>query len=154
MRASWRRLVFSLVVILALVAVSPAAAGRQWCRKDPAFLVSGTEVNVYVAVPEDKQKYVNGPLKILLYVPTNIAAKVTFVDEGFNGHGEEVMIIPSKELQKSRDHVRILVRATVPASTNAVPVQLTIVPAKGKSALALGKANTIVAVGTTIARTR
>ena len=52
-----------VAVLLSLLVVAPAVAGRVWCRRDPVFLVAGTLVNVDVAITQENERNVNGPAK-------------------------------------------------------------------------------------------
>ena len=142
-----RRLVATLVALaLAVVVVAPASAGRTWCRRDPGFRVAGTTVNVWVGVPEADQARVTGPLKVILYVPVGTHAVVEFTDDGFNGHGEEVIIIPAKQLKHQKNGVRVQAEVTVPAATNDVPVTVSVVPASGRAQTGFGKSNQVVSI--------
>ena len=82
-----RRTVAPLVaVVLCLLLVESATAARVWCRRDRVFLIAGTQVNVEVAVPQENERNVNGPLKVVLTVPYGVKASLLLVDAGFNGH--------------------------------------------------------------------
>jgi hypothetical protein len=87
-----RRVSVSLLLgVFALLLVSaPAAAGRAWCARDPLVRVDGTEVQIWVAIPQEFEPYVKDKVKMKIAVPKGSSRQVLFTDEGFNGHGEEV----------------------------------------------------------------
>lgn len=144
-----RRLVSSaavllLVLLVTLFAASPTLAGRNWCRRDPLFVISGpTQVNVEVAVPEGKQSEVNGPVEVTLYVPRRVIAEVVFTDEGFNGFGEVVQVVEDPALTVSRNAIPLIVQAAVPAKQK-VSVALFITPASGRPGNATSRTNRVV----------
>ena len=140
--------VIGLMVFLLVAA--PAFSARAWCRRDPVFTVASVQVNVVIAIPEEHQPHVNGPLKVILYVPVGVVANVILIDEGFNGLSEEVLIVPSRKLRASARGNQIQVAATVPATRNDVPVSLQVIPAVGRSATIYGKTNAEVSVNTTV----
>jgi hypothetical protein len=83
--------VVAIVTIVAtLVLAVPASAGRGWCRADPIVTVDGTPVQIWVAIPEEWEPYVNDKIKVKIKAPKHLDREVIFLDEGFNGHGEEV----------------------------------------------------------------
>jgi hypothetical protein len=145
-----RALAPAIAALLVLAAAGPTEAGRQWCRKDPAFLVAGAEVRVLVAVPEAKQAAVDGPLAVRLWVPYGVHAEVTFTDAGFNGHGELVEVLPAKHLRDGRRGVAIQAEVTVPAADGAVPVAVTILPAGGKAQTVYGRSGLPVLVASSV----
>src|SRR5688500_9921147 len=59
-------------LVLALVAVAPAQAGRRWCESDPVFLIAGRQVNVVVAIQEEHVPAVTGPIAVTLSVPPDV----------------------------------------------------------------------------------
>ena len=144
-----RRPLAALLGTLALLVVlgsQPAAAGRQWCRRDPIVVIAGTPVNIEVGLPEESQCTVTGPIKVVVYVPVGVGTEVTFVDAGFNGHGEHVQVVPSRQLQVRRSGVQIKVEVTVPASRSDVPVAAWVTPTKGRAASVVGRTNQTVRV--------
>ena len=147
------RLIRAAVIVIALVvlvAPSSATAGRQWCRRDPIFDVAGTRVNVVVSVPFDRQREVNGPVKVVLTVPVGVAARVVFEDDGFNGWGERSVVVSSNRVKRGTGQIGIEVTASVPASTKDLPVLLTVTPGTGAPVTARGLANTPVITPATI----
>ncbi len=83
-------------VILLLVVAAPVGAGRSWCRADPIIRLGGTEYQVIVSVPEENVQQVDGALLFEIYSPAGTEQEVLFVDSGFNGHGEEVVLMEHK----------------------------------------------------------
>ena len=138
--------VLGTLALLLVLGSQPAAAGRQWCRTDPIVVVAGTPVNIEAAVPFEHQGAVNGPINVVVYVPLGVAAEVTYVDAGFNGHSEEVVIVASRQLQAGRAGIQIQVDVTVPASRDDVPVAAWVTPTKGRAASVVGRANQVVPV--------
>ena len=138
-----RRIVLAPLVALlvALLVIAPAAAGRQWCRRDPVFLVAGVQVNVEVAIPEEHQVNVTGAIRVVLYVPSGVGATLIAQDAGFNGFGEQVEILVSKRLRATPKSIPIQVKLTVPAARNDIPVQAFVTPAGGRSASVQGRVN-------------
>jgi len=147
-----RPLFAALIAAVALLAFAgQATAGRQWCKKDPVFLVAGTRVTVDVAVPWDDQGRVTGAVGVVLYVPKGIAASVVSTDDGFGGHGEAPSVAVSDRLKTSRSGVPILVTVTVPASRNTVLVNVVLTPDRGRSGSSNGRTNAQVTAVATVA---
>jgi len=138
-----RRIVMAPIValLLALAVIAPTAAGRQWCRRDPVFLVAGTRVNVEAAIPVEEQVNVTGAITVVLYVPSGVSASLIAQDEGFNGYGEQVEILVSKRLKATAKSVQIQIKLTVPAARNDIPVQAFVTPAGGRPVTIQGRTN-------------
>ncbi|HEX5166795.1 MAG TPA: hypothetical protein VFV93_15425, partial [Thermomicrobiales bacterium] len=87
-----RRLVTagSLGLLALMLLVMPAAAGVSWCRADPIVELNGTSVQVWVAVGEEHEHLVSGPIQVTVYTPDRVRTRTIFLDEGFNGFGEVV----------------------------------------------------------------
>ena len=139
-----------VAVVLCLLVVDSATAARVWCRRDPVFLVAGTQVNVEVAVPQENERNVNGPLKVILTVPYNVKASLLLVDAGFNGHREEVMIVQSRKLTVSKGVVPFAGTVRVPADRNDIPVMVYVMRPNAKTATASGNVNQDVTVSTSV----
>lgn len=139
-----------------LVLAMPALAGRAWCARDPIVTLNGTYVQMWVAIPEEYVKYVNGPIKMTISTPATVDRKVIFLDEGFNGYGEEVkwadlttssggliggLLGSSQPAKVAADgSFDVVVQSIVPVNKNllfntlrarTIPLQLTIVYADG-----------------------
>jgi hypothetical protein len=135
---------------LALVVASPAEAGRRWCEIDPVFLVAGTQVNVAVSILEEHQPAVTGPTVVTLFVPVGASAVLTSTDEGYNGYGEVVTIVPASWLTATKKGVPIAVEVTVPASRSDLPVLVEAASADGKSKSTRDVANAVITVQLTV----
>jgi hypothetical protein len=88
-----RRLFTSLTLgIFALIVLAaPVGAGsRVWCARDPIVNIDGTPVQIWIAVPDEYADYVSDKIQVKIKTPKDVARQVLFLDEGFNGHGEEV----------------------------------------------------------------
>jgi hypothetical protein len=149
-----RPLVATLIAAVVLLAFAgQAMAGRQWCKKDPVFLVAGTRVTVEVGVPVDDQGRVTGAVGVVLSVPKGIAASLISTDDGFGGQSEFGSVAVSDRLRVSRTGVPIQVAVTVPATSRTVLVNVVVTPDKGRSGSANGSARAQISVGATVAPT-
>lgn len=79
-----------LAIFAVCVVALPAAAGRQWCAKDPIVALNGHEVQILVAVPDEMQDAVTGPVNVIVKTPAGVTRELIFTDSGFNGFGETV----------------------------------------------------------------
>ena len=137
-------LVALCALVLTLVAVAPAAAGRRWCEADPVFLIAGRQVNVVTAIPEEYLSAVTGPVAVTLYVPDGVSAQLLATDAGYNGYGEVVSIVPVSWLAVSRRGVEAVVEVTLPASHAGVPVEVRAVVDRGPHGTTSGAANAVI----------
>ena len=80
-----------LSLLAVLLLTMPVAAGVTWCRADPIVELDGTEVQVWVAMDARYEHLVTGPIQVTFFSPSKISKETTFLDVGFNGHGEEVI---------------------------------------------------------------
>jgi hypothetical protein len=142
-----------IAAVLVLGLADPAVAGRQWCKKDPAFLVAGTQVTVDVAVPWADQARVTGAFAVTMYVPKGTAASVLYVDDGFGGYGEAVSVLESNRLRRTAQGVQILVTVMVPATSKTIPVNVVVTPTSGRTASTNGRANATVQVNSLVVPT-
>lgn len=140
----------ALALALAVVAVSPAEAGWRWCERDPVFSIAGTLVNVVVAVREEHQSAVTGPIVVTLYAPIGVNALLISTDDGYNGYGEVVSIVPASWLTVTGRGVQVRVEVTVPASRVDMPVDVFVTPAGARTVSVNGKSNTVVPVQFTV----
>lgn len=148
----------TLGLLAMLVLAMPALAGRRWCAKDPIVSLNGTQVQMWVAIPEEYVQYVNGPIKMTISTPASVDREVIFLDEGFNGYGEEVrwadlttssggllggLLGSTQPAQIAADgSFDVVVQTTVPVNKNllfnllrtrTIPLQLTIIFADGST---------------------
>jgi hypothetical protein len=97
---------FILGLLALIVTIAPASAGVGWCRADPIVTLDGAPLQIWVAIPEPYQPYVNGPIEVRIAVPKDVTEKlVVYTDAGFNGHGEEVIWKTLKKGSSSPDGV-------------------------------------------------
>jgi hypothetical protein len=89
MRSRWGAVALALLALLLLAA--PVEAGRRWCARDPIVRVNGTQLQIWVAIPEEYLPFVNGPIRTTVLTPAEVAREVVYLDEGFNGYGEVVI---------------------------------------------------------------
>ena len=139
-------LVALAALALALVTASPADAGRRWCEIDPVFLIAGSQLNVAVSIWEEHQSAVTGPTVVTLFVPEGVSADLIFTDDGYNGYGEVVSIVPASWLAVSKKGVEVVVEVTLPASRSDVPVLVDAVTADGKTNSTRGVSNTVIPI--------
>ena len=139
-----------MALVVALAAVAPAQAGRRWCEKDPVFIIAGTQVNVVVAIWEEHQSAVTGPIAVTLYVPAEVHAILHATDDGYNGFGEAVSIVSLPRLAVKKEGVPVIVEVTVPADRVDMPVDVFVTPAGARTSSVNGKANNLVPVHLTV----
>lgn len=130
---------FMFAALLLVLAVAPAGAwGVTWCRVDPIVLLNGTRVSIYVAVPREYARYVNGPIDVVIRTPAEVSRELVMTDAGFNGYGETVAFRNTDGSVGPFGRFAMVVRVKVPIDyaalgTNAeVPVQVTIDPGHGQ----------------------
>ena len=63
-------------LMAALVISAPTLAGVGWCRADPVVRLNGTEVQVWVAIPEQYKSLVNGPIDVVVRTPAGVTREV------------------------------------------------------------------------------
>jgi hypothetical protein len=143
-------LIVLTTLVLTLVAAAPAGAGRQWCEKDPVFLIAGRQVNVVVAIMEDHQPAVVGPIVVTLYVPDDVNATLVSTDDGYNGYGEVASIVPVSWLTVTKRGVQVRVEVILPASLTEMPVKVIATPADGRTTTARGNANVVIPLDLTV----
>jgi hypothetical protein len=128
------RLVAGAIGLLALLlSVAPANAGWMWCAKDPVVRLNGTSVQILVAVPQELQTAVTGPIQVVVSVPVGVATALVSTDAGFNDFGETVRFVTDPNLPKLGNLFIAQVRVTLPTATGAppLPTMLTITPENG-----------------------
>lgn len=143
-----RRLALSAILPLlaVLLFAVPAGAGLTWCKSDPIVRLNGTEVQIWVAIPEEYQAYVNGPIDVEVATPKAVTREVVFTDEGFNGHGEEVRFTDLKGPVMHKTFP-VVIRVKVPidraslGSNVTIPVQVEIVPDNAAAIIVSGTTN-------------
>lgn len=145
-----RRPLFALLLAFAVIfsAVAPAAAGRQWCFRDPIYAINGKNVSIDIAVPDNQQKAVSGPIYVTIYVPHDVTVKGVFQDSGFNGYGEIPNIARSRDLVKSKKSVEFIVEVIVPTKSKNIDVLVNVTPKGQKTLSVIGKSNKSVTIKT------
>jgi hypothetical protein len=109
-----RFIVASLVAVLAaLMVAAPAAAGVRWCARDPLVRIGGTNVQIWVAIPEQYTPYVKGPIQVRISAPQNLSHQVLSTDSGFNGLGESVQWTSAKPVSSTARNVPLGVAVRV-----------------------------------------
>jgi len=105
----------TLCLLAVLVLATPALAGRKWCAKDPIVRLNGEDVQIWVAIPEEFVPAVNGPVEVKVYTPIGVNQELIFVDQGFNGFGENVKFTETEDLTVRADgSFDVTIRASVP----------------------------------------
>jgi hypothetical protein len=139
-----------LAALVFVIVMAPVDAGRKWCQLDPIFNIAGTTTPVYVAVYEDSQVHVTGPIAVTLSVPAGTAVEVTYVDDGFNGFGEAITVVSDPRLKVTSRGIQVRFQVAVPADT-IMPVLVTVAPSSGRASSVSGKTNSTITVNTTVA---
>jgi hypothetical protein len=87
-----RRLVSAglLSLLTMLLLLVPAEAGVMWCARDPIVTIDGTQVQVWVAIPEAYTPYVKDAVHVRFKTVKGLSRQLLYTDAGFNGHGERV----------------------------------------------------------------
>jgi hypothetical protein len=110
-----RMLIAPVVAILTLImTLAPAGAGWGWCPVDPIVELNGTEVEIWVAIPEPFEEHVTGPVDFKIGVPKEVSTKVVFLDEGYNGYSEVVKFVPNGTSVNPDGTFQVDVHARVP----------------------------------------
>ena len=128
------RLIAGAIGLVALLlSVSPASAGWMWCAKDPVVRLDGTSVQILVAVPQELQTAVTGPIQVVISVPVGVSTELVSTDAGFNDFGETVRFVTDPNLPTFGNRFLAQVRVTLPtaAGTLPLPTMLTITPENG-----------------------
>ena len=132
-----RWIVSGSMALLAVIVFSGSMLAGGWCRADPIVEIDGEEIQVWVAIPNAFQPAVNGPINVMFAQPWDAETEVTFVDAGFNGHGETVQFVNAGTRNSDGSmNVGVWVQVPIDASmlpygVYEVPVRLEIVTADG-----------------------
>jgi hypothetical protein len=139
-----RRFISALIpsIVLIVLLAAPAGAGLTWCPRDPIVSLNGQVVQIWVAIPEDYQTAVTGPIEVQLTTPRGVSQEVLFTDEGFNGFGETVDFRERGRLRG--DEMNVGLRVRVPYDARMVegrdlPVLLTVILPDGSTLELEGK---------------
>lgn len=120
----------AITAVLLVLVSGPAAAGWQWCPRDPIIALNGQEVQIWVSIPEQYESAVTGPVEVDVFIPRGVTHEVLFTDEGFNGFGETVAFYERGLLRGDEMDVRL--RIHIPYDRSMVdrgnlPVLLTVI---------------------------
>jgi len=131
---------FTLGLLAVIVLAMPALAGRSWCAKDPIVRLNGADVQIWVAIPEEFVPTVTGPVQVKVYTPVGVSQELIFVDQGFNGFGENVKFSTDEKLTVRADgSFDVIIKAWVPVDRelakalgatrggHTIPFQITVV---------------------------
>ncbi|MEZ4520526.1 MAG: hypothetical protein R3A46_02620 [Thermomicrobiales bacterium] len=129
----------SSLAMIAILALAGSTFAGGWCRADPIVEIDGEAVQIWVAIPENLQPAVNGPIQVIVSRPWNANSRVLMLDSGFNGHGERVTFFANNG--RNRDgsmdiDVFVVVpinQQALPPGTWQAPVMVEIITAKGKT---------------------
>jgi len=134
----WRRspsltLILTLLVIVPLAMPATADAARGWCRRDPVVVLQGTRLHLLVAIPEEDEGRVTGPVAVDFLVRAGVARRFVEADAGFNGHGYAVAFnTPYRPRAEPPTAFRVRVHVRVPiAGRQKVPIRLEAIPDGG-----------------------
>ena len=141
----------SAALLLGLLAIllfaAPASAGRTWCSRDPIVRIDGVDLQIWVAVPQEYESYVNGPIHVDIETPKWSQEELVFADAGFNGHGEVVTFsdMPGN-LRYDTSRTQTNINVSVPIAYEKLPpntqvqVQVELIPENGKARTTGGNA--------------
>ena len=119
-------------LVLVFVAVTPANAGLVWCKTDPIVRLNGQTVQVLVSIPDTYVSRVDGPTRVEIKTPQQVKRELLFVDDGFNGHGEDFSFSDIGDGYGTATGYRIKIKVTVPIETsNTVPILVEVIGANG-----------------------
>jgi hypothetical protein len=111
----------ALGMLAMMVFALPASAGRAWCSRDPIVRINGTDVQIWVSIPEEYVPAVNGPVQVSVTSPNGTTSELIYTDEGFNGYGEAVRLSTAGNITVARDgSFDIIVTAYVPFDAKAL----------------------------------
>lgn len=105
----------SLGLLAMLVVATPALAGRTWCARDPIVRLNGADVQIWIAIPDEFVPTVKGAVQVKVYTPVGVSQELIFVDQGFNGYGEDVKFSTDETLTVRPDgSFEVVIKAWVP----------------------------------------
>ena len=79
-----------LGLLAVMIFAMPALAGETWCAKDPIVRLNGEDVQIWVAIPEEYETLVTGPVEVKVATGPKVSRELIYLDAGFNGYGENV----------------------------------------------------------------
>ena len=132
-----KRLLVTLIALLALVSHPSPAVAALWCKSDPVVSLNGTVVDVTVEIPLEYLHLVNGKVRYTIRTDPSIHRLLIVNDLGYNGYG---VVTRFTNLVGGVDGKRFLTRfsavvpidkSRLPAGVTTVPARLTVFPSNG-----------------------
>ena len=132
--------VICLSLLALMLVVTPAGAGVTWCRADPIVELNGTEVQIWVSMDGVYEDLVTGPIRVTVFAPNKVSKEITFLDQGFNEHGEEVIFKNRKKVNDDGTFP-FEIKVKVPVNTkllsrdfgiNEIPIQIEVLTGDGQ----------------------
>ena len=141
-----RRALLALLAMLLLslaVGSDTASAGRAWCRSDPVIKVDGGVADVYLSSYVEINQAATGPAEIVIALPVGSVGQLLATDNGFGGLGYRVSFVTDSTLKRTNGITQVVVRAYVPSSDSALPLQVDFAPRSSnlRAATASGQVN-------------
>jgi hypothetical protein len=109
--------------------------------------LDGVHVRILVAIPEEDQRLVTGPVQVEVATAASVKREVLLTDEGFNGLGEQVIFTDLRGDPGTEEMFPAVVRVKVPIAgsglreTPHVPVQVEVIPGSARGRDARGTSN-------------
>ncbi|MEA2596838.1 MAG: hypothetical protein QOF01_3307 [Thermomicrobiales bacterium] len=156
-----RRIAFIAFVALLTfgIGATPVSAGKGWCRSDPIVSLNGVELQFWIAIPEEEQADVIGPISVTLVAPRSSDLTLIYTDPGFSGYGESIQLAGNGDQIAEDGTFTVTATVSVPMRGNQfIPMQVEIVPDSGESVYvegeAVGLTVTLTLAGSTISHTK
>ncbi len=128
-----------LGLVLFVLAASGAGATYEWCKSDPILRIDGQTADVVLSSHLAMRSAATGPARLVVTVPTGVAAELVATDRGFGGHGYDVRFAESPALRNAAGTLQVRVEAYAPASDDALPLRVEFAP-RGAGRLSPGSA--------------
>jgi hypothetical protein len=124
----------ALLTLVALLAITNGAdAGLGWCRRDPIVVLNGVRVQILVAIPQEYEWNVTGPIQVVVSTPPGVSRQLVSTDAGFNGLGEQVYWGDLNVAASGGFPVSIYI--SVPTNLSfSIPMQVDVIPDAGSPA--------------------
>ncbi len=135
----FRRAVPLLGLVVFVLAASGAGATYEWCKTDPIVRIDGQIADIVLLSHRQMHSAATGPARLVVTVPTGVAAELVATDRGFGGHGYDVRFAESADLRNAAGTLQVRVEAYAPASDDALPLRVKFAP-RGTGRLSPGSA--------------
>jgi hypothetical protein len=127
-----RRLLLILLLVSALLIpmlpVRDASAGRAWCRTDPIVLIEGRLASILVSAPLlTAVLTVNGPTQIVVYMPDDVKGQLHISDLGFL-RGVKFAFRSDPALRWTEEGIELRIEVYVPGRDSSMPVMVEFAP--------------------------